>query len=348
MHSAMPSIFSKSLSNLGLALLALLVSQTLCFERACALAARDGATSDLRAGAITKLSSETKLNSKSKVRRGNAPCLSWYESDKPVKAVFLCVHGLGLHNGTYEPLGKTLSALGYPVYAIDVRGFGSWMEARGRERVDFEGCLADIKSTLKVIRRAHPGKPVFLLGESMGGAIALRATALYPELVDGLISSVPAGDRFKQGRTSLKVAWHFLADPHKQINVGESVIKQATDKQELRGAWQSDPLARMKLSPKELLQFQLFMNQNHESVKEIKNKPVLIVQGVQDKLVKPTGTVELFNEMATPDKEIALIPNGEHLIFEENQFTQEVIEKLLTWVSSHIEGAKLGEDKVEK
>ncbi len=201
--------------------------------------------------------------------------------------------------------------------------------------MDFEGCLADIKSTLKVIRRAHPGKPVFLLGESMGGAIALRAVARYPELVDGLVSSVPAGDRFKQGQTSLKVALHFLAGPDRPMNVGESVIKQATDKPELRAAWQNDPLARMKLSPKELIQFQSFMNQNHESAREIKDKPVLIVQGVLDKLVRPEGTVELFNKLSTTDKEIALIPNGEHLIFEENQFSDQVVEKLVAWVELH-------------
>lgn len=272
---------------------------------------------------------------KKPVRRGNAPCLSWQDSAVPCKAVFLCVHGLGLHNGTYEPLGKRLASLGYPTYAIDVRGFGSWMEAKGRECVDFDGCLADVKATLKVVRRANPGKPIYLLGESMGGAIALRATAAFPDLVDGLISSVPAADRFKQGQTSLKVALSFLRSPTKQINVGEGVIKQATDKPELREAWSKDPLARMSLSPKELIQFQTFMNQNHESAKQIDKKPVLIVQGVLDKLVKPAGTVELFNELATKDKEIVLIPNAEHLIFEENQFTDDVVQKLVSWVDSH-------------
>jgi len=272
---------------------------------------------------------------KKSVRRGNAPCLSWFNADMPVKAVFVCVHGLGLHNGTYEALGKRLATLGYATYAIDVRGFGSWMEAKGRECVDFDGCLSDLKSTLKVVHRAHPGVPVYLLGESMGGAIALRATATYPELVDGLISSVPAADRFKQGKTSLKVALHYLRNPDKPFNVGEDVIKQATDKPSLRASWGQDPLSRMKLSPKELIQFQSFMNQNHESAHQITDKPVLIVQGVLDKLVRPEGTVELFNELNTRDKKIVLIPDGEHLIFEENQFTDEVVNQLVNWVEAH-------------
>ncbi len=132
--------------------------------------------------------SDGKTKSKGKtVRRGNAPCLSWVESEQPVQAVIVCVHGLGLHNGTYDAFGKRMSKLGYAVYAIDVRGFGSWMAAEGREKVDFDGCMEDVKGTLKVVHRVHPGLPVFILGESMGGAIALRACALYPELVNGLI-----------------------------------------------------------------------------------------------------------------------------------------------------------------
>ena len=212
------------------------------------------------------------------------------------------------------PTWQRMAKLGYATYAIDVRGFGSFMEAKGREQVDFDGCLADVQSTLKVLHRAYPGMPIFLLGESMGGAIALRATAIYPELVDGLISSVPAGDRFKQNQTRLSVALHLLEAPNKPYNVGKGVIKQATENEELREVWSKDPLNKLNLSPNELLQFQHFMNQNHKCAKLITDKPVLFVQGCKDRLVRPEGTVELFNELATPDRKLELISNGEHLI----------------------------------
>lgn len=282
-----------------------------------------------------------------KVRRGNAPCMAWVSQDKTCRAVLLCVHGLGLHKDTYEPFGKRMAERGIYTYAIDVRGFGDFMAAKGREQVDFDGCLSDVRQSLIAIRRANAERkvPVFLLGESMGGAIALRVTSMYPELVDGLISSVPAGDRFKQGQTSLKVALRFLKDPNKPFNVGESVIERATDKPELREAWSKDPLARMNISPKELIQFQLFMNQNHESARLIKDRPVLIVQGCQDKLVKPAGTVELYNELSTRDREIVLIPNAEHLIFEENQFNDEVIDKVSGWITSHCQERDAEQDK---
>ncbi|MBS1994136.1 MAG: alpha/beta fold hydrolase [Cyanobacteria bacterium SZAS LIN-3] len=253
-----------------------------------------------------------------------------------MRAALLCIHGLGLHNETYEPFGKAMASRGIATYALDMRGFGSYRKAKGHEEVDFDGCLDDLYRSLRSIRRAQPGKPVFLLGESMGGAIVLHAMAMRPDLIDGLITCVPAGDRFKQGKTSLKVALQFLKDRNKPINVGEDVVNQATENPELRAAWIADPLARMKLSPKELLQFQQFMNQNHDFCKTIKSKPVLVVYGCQDKLVKPEGTEELYKELATPDKEIYPVAAAEHLIFEENQFNSEVIEKVDNWMNAHI------------
>jgi len=142
---------------------------------------------------------------------------------------------------------------------------------------------------------------------------------MYPDLIDGLISSVPAEERFKQGKTNLKVFLHILGGgPNKEFNIGDSIVNQATKDEGLKEEWKNDPLARLKLSPKELVQFQQFMNDNHEAAKKVVDMPVLIVQGTNDKLVKPEGTWELFNAVACADKVFFAMP-GEHLIFEEAQ-----------------------------
>lgn len=267
--------------------------------------------------------------------RGDAPCLSWVQPMRPVRAVILCVHGLGLHSGSYEAFGKVMSKKGYSVYAIDVRGFGSWMAAKGHQKVDFDACLNDVRSTLLALRTANPGKPVFLLGESMGGAIALQSVAKFPELVNGLISSVPAGERFQQGKTDLKVALHMLT-PNRSFDVGSGIMNQVTKDEELRENLKTDPLGRLKLSSKELLQFQAFMNNNHDVACTIKDIPVLIVQGAKDNLVKPEGTEDLFDELATKDKKMMTVLSAEHLIFEEGQFTDDVIERVDGWITERL------------
>ena len=249
------------------------------------------------------------------------------------KALLLCIHGLGLYSGSYENFAKHLSRLGISVYAIDVRGFGSWMKNGGHEQVDFDGCLRDVKTTLNSIRAANPGLPVFLLGESMGGAIALRAASLYPDLINGLISAVPSGDRFKQKKTDLKVALQFLKGADKQFDVGPSIVDQATKNPKLRKDWADNPLDRMQLSPKELIQFQSFMNDNHDSAKKITTIPVLMVEGNNDKLVKPEGTWELFNDIDCEQKSFLAIPS-EHLIYEEQQDKERVYDRRINTITA--------------
>src|SRR5262249_14728021 len=149
---------------------------------------------------------------------------------------------------------------------------------------------------------ANPGLPFILMGESMGGAIALRFASEHPEMIDGLISSVPAGERFQQKKTDLKVAVEMLKGPNKQFDIGQSIVKQATKNEKLRNDWASDPLDRMDLSPKDLMHFQKFMNENHDAAKSITSLPVLFVQGTRDRLVKPEGTWDLFNQLSTGNK----------------------------------------------
>lgn len=286
---------------------------------------------------------------------GIAPCMSWKNPLLQPRFAILCIHGLGLYSKSYENFAQRLAKQGAAVYAIDVRGFGSWMQAKGHEDVNFDACLADVSAALRSIRQANPGLPVFLLGESMGGAIALRATSMYPELIDGLISSVPAADRFQTKRTDLKVALGILRGPRRDINIGKQIVDQAATakrvedgktvnvvNQELADDWANDPLARMKLSPKELIQFQAFMNDNHDAVKKITAVPVLFVQGLDDNLIKPEGTWELVQEIRTPDRMMVALPSR-HLVFEEMQSTDPRIAKsgtqmVLSWVAMHMPG----------
>jgi acylglycerol lipase len=282
----------------------------------------------------------------------DVPYQVWRNPVRQPRFGLLCIHGLGLNSGSYEDFAKRIIKHGGEVYAIDVRGFGAWMDSKGHDKVDFDGCLSDIQKALTLIHQKRPGMPVFLLGESMGGAIALRATSMYPDLIDGLISSVPAAERFDSRKTDLKVALHIFR-PNKDINIGKQIIEQAATadrtpagkdvvNEKLVKSWEGDPLNRMDLSPKELIQFQAFMNDNHDAVKKITNKPVLFVQGLDDQLVKPEGTFELVQEIATPYRMFIALPTR-HLVFEETQASDPRINRastqlVLAWINSHIAG----------
>lgn len=290
----------------------------------------------------TKVDSHSWLSPKShrEMDDHQIPTTTWVNSTGQVKFCLLCIHGLGLNSRSFEDFGRQMSKQGAAIYAIDVRGFGQWQQIEGHSDIDFANTLADIQKTLKFVRQSYPRTSVFILGESMGGAIALRATAMYPDLVDGVVSSVPAGDRFRQTETEVKVATQLIAGGNKKHNIGKQVVAQATQSLEMRSHWENDERNRLDFSPNELIRFQKFMNENHEVIKAITTTPVLVVQGSDDQLVKSRSTWELFSELLVKDKTFLTVP-CEHLVFEEQEHADKVlndrINKILAvWLTSHI------------
>ncbi len=289
----------------------------------------------------TKVHSHSWLSPKShsEIDDHQIPTATWVNPKGQVKFCLLCIHGLGLNSHSFDQFGKQMIKQGAAVYAIDVRGFGQWRQIEGHSDIDFANALTDIQKTLQSIRQHYPRVPVFLLGESMGGAIVLRATAMYPDLVDGLVSSVPTGSRYKQTGTEFKVATELVTGANKKHDIGKQVIAQATQNAEMREHWENDERNRVDFSAKELVRFQKFMNENHEITKAITNKPILLVQGCNDELVKSNSTWELFNELLVKDKTFLSVPY-EHLIFEEQEHADkglnDTVNRLLAvWLTAH-------------
>jgi alpha-beta hydrolase superfamily lysophospholipase len=263
------------------------------------------------------------------------PCMVWVDKVQP-KAAMLCIHGFGLHKGTYDAFANEMAKQGIATYAIDVRGFGAWVR-KGRNKIDFDGTMTDVGLALNEIRRLHPDLKIIVLGESMGGAIAMKAAEMYPEMVSGLISSVPAGDRYDKSNSEMGVVKHVLLHGFDApLDVGPAIVGRATKKESLRQTWLNDPLTRTEVTPNELIAFKNFMNSTFEMAPRIKNTKVLFIQGSNDKLVRPAGTYKLFGSLATPHREIVLSKTAEHLIFEDGQFNNEDLKFVSRWISNNI------------
>lgn len=109
------------------------------------------------------------------------------------RGVLLALHGLNDHSGNFllESL-PGLTAAGWQVVAYDHRGFG-----RSPNRGVWPGAetmAADARGAVAALRARHPGLPVALMGESMGGAVALLAaqSARGAERPDRLVLLAPA------------------------------------------------------------------------------------------------------------------------------------------------------------
>src|SRR3954453_13579795 len=117
--------------------------------------------------------------------------------DGDVRGTLQLVHGASEHSGRYGRLAAALTAEGFGVWAMDLRGHGRTAESTGIGRfgggLGVDTILDDVQALHLVIADAHPGVPRFLLGHSMGSIIALASAERDGRDLAGLVLSGPLG-----------------------------------------------------------------------------------------------------------------------------------------------------------
>ncbi|MDE3131323.1 MAG: alpha/beta fold hydrolase, partial [Acidobacteriota bacterium] len=100
-------------------------------------------------------------------------------------------HGYGEHIGRYKHVGARLNEAGFVVYGLDHHGHGRSAGKRGR--LSLAAAVGDLDQMIVTVSRASfPQLPQFLLGHSMGGAIAFAYALKHQGELEGLILSAPA------------------------------------------------------------------------------------------------------------------------------------------------------------
>lgn len=259
----------------------------------------------------------------------------WVDTDATPRGVVVCVPGFGLHRGSFAALGTNLAHQGYIVYSYDVRGFGSYEEMKARDTIDLFRTLDDLDESIKKLRVDYPNLPIFILGESMGGSVALQFTAFHPDLIDGLIASVPSANRYPQWKAATKVAIELFTHNSEPVDVETYVVNRATKDSELKQNLAQDPDGRFSASPREFLSYSKFLRRNYLCARMIKHTPVLMFQGVHDLLIRPEGTIRLFRLIGTEDKDLVLVGKTQHLLFEQGQFDNNIMNNITDWMRNH-------------
>jgi N-formylmaleamate deformylase len=112
--------------------------------------------------------------------------LHYYRTGHGDKPPVVLLHGFSDNGLNWTPIAKALEA-DYDVVMPDTRGHGL---SGGSEMGDYsqEAMAADIADVIRVLNL----QKVRLLGHSMGGSIASRVAAEYPELVHSVVLEDPA------------------------------------------------------------------------------------------------------------------------------------------------------------
>src|SRR6478736_9988008 len=87
---------------------------------------------------------------------------SWQPGGK-ARGVVAIVHGFNSHSGHYFWVADQLTASGFAVYALDLRGRGKSDGERFYVE-SFKDYVSDVATFVTLVKSREPGLPVFLLG----------------------------------------------------------------------------------------------------------------------------------------------------------------------------------------
>jgi alpha-beta hydrolase superfamily lysophospholipase len=258
---------------------------------------------------------------------------AWLPEGEP-RAVVVISHGLAEHGGRYGALAERLVAGHYAVYALDHRGHGR--SPGGRANIErFAYVVSDLGTFVGRAQRQHPGHPAFLIGHSMGGAIALGCALQYPAALKGLVLSAPAlsaGDEVPFLKSWLVRLLSAVAPGVGALTLPASAISRDPA---VVSAYEQDPLVHRGSIPARTLAELLGAMKDFPARAGQLRIPVLVQHGTADSLVPYEGNRTIYAALGQPKLRVIRTYNGLfHEIYNEPE-RDRVIADLEAWLEIH-------------
>ena len=251
------------------------------------------------------------------------------------RADVVIVHGFGEHSGRYGALSDHLLATGYSVTVYDQRGHGR-SEGLGGHIDCFTDYEDDLDRVIGLTYGGGGGRPLFVIGHSMGGLVALRYLAggrpSKRELVAGAVVSAPLV------KVAIPVPAHKVAiarlgarmAPRLRLD-NEIDPSYLSRDPEVGRAYAADPLVNRKVSTKWFTEAMLAMQDLQARAGQI-TAPVFVLHGTEDRLASVEGTRDLFGNIGSADKQLAIYEGYYHELFNEPE-KQELFDRVTEWLN---------------
>jgi alpha-beta hydrolase superfamily lysophospholipase len=257
---------------------------------------------------------------------------AWLGDGDPT-AVVVIAHGAGEHSGRYSHVAQRLVDEGYAVYAIEHRGHGRSQGPRALiDRLD--NAVADLDKLVVLAGDAHPRAPLFLLGHSMGGTIALSYALAHQQRLTGLVLSGPlaALDPVPAPMRITARTLSALAPRTPLIAIDSSLVSRDPA---VVAEYRADPLVHHgKLPARTVVQLADAIEAFPEAVSAI-TVPTLIMYGTDDGLCPPQGSVMLSERIGSPDKTLTPYPGLYHEVLNEPE-REQVLDQLCSWLAQRV------------
>ena len=246
------------------------------------------------------------------------PLRKWLP-DGGVKAVILALHGFNDYSNAFEGPGEAWAKRGIATYAYDQRGFGAAPERGfwpGRAAL-----AADAATASQILRRFYPGVPLYLLGDSMGGAVAVvamtRESGTPVPDVDGVILTAPA----VWGRTTMDLLprlalWAAVRLIPGLTLTGRGLEIKPSDNIPMLRALSRDPLVIKETRVDTIYGLVDLMDAALDSA-PVLDVPLLVMYGAKDEIV-PKTPIRRFVSSLPPQcrhrAKLAWYKDGYHML----------------------------------
>lgn len=228
------------------------------------------------------------------------------------KAALISLHGLGDHSGLYPMVGEALAPRGIAVSLPDLRGNGRSPGQRGH--VDsWDELREDLDALVRRTRAELPDVPLFLLGNSLGGLVALDYAVRHPAGLRGVIAlATPLG---------------ALGVPAPLLALGR-VLSRVWPRFSLQTGMDLSGLSRDPASVEHVLADPLFHRRGTArlstevtaAIARVQQAaatfplPVLLVHGSADRMVPPEGSRRFAARAGHPDATLLELPRAYHAL----------------------------------
>lgn len=253
-----------------------------------------------------------------------------YEPLGEPRATVVALHGFNDRKAAFLPFGAAAAAAGVRVVAYDQGGFGANPDAG-----DWPGLaqlVADLHATIVDARARAPGRPVVVLGESMGAAVALAALGTREApAVDGLVLVAPAvwgGDRLNP-LFRLALWTTAAAFPDLELSAAGLDI-QASDNIPMLVALGRDPLYLSTADAAALRGLVRTIDAGLAAAPRLE-APRLVLVGARDQVVPDRAFTAFIQDLVADDCTVVRYPEGWHLLLRDLG-RDVVIADILAWL----------------
>jgi acylglycerol lipase len=255
---------------------------------------------------------------------------AWLPAGVP-RADIVLTHGGGEHSGRYAYVAERLNERGYALWALDHRGHGRSAGRRGM--IDrLEHALADIATLVAMATAERAGRRPFLLGHSVGAALAVAYAIRRQGNLSGLVltGGVLALETAARPTRMISTALSGLVPGLGIFGVDPGEVSRDP---EIVRAYETDPLVHHGKLPVRTLAELVREGANLPERSQEIRLPALIMHGTADSIAPPRGSETLHERISSADKMLRLWDGLYHEILNEPE-RDEVIAEIVAWLDA--------------